>query len=292
MENFTEKEFLIPNPEQYSEFGKPYPGTPTEDPLACCMPYNLFTCENRTAELGLCPNFMSQRCAQKWDDKCDLYLSTTTYWKDFLEKTAEKKFCKLSKDSHCTKLCQPFDPIAQESPQVCDFVGNEITTLNINDPSGENTAITNPTYMKIPCNKTCDLITPDILTATDPVITNCLNNGQCSDILANICDTSVSEKINIAHPELAKICKLRQQNKDAATKANIAAANTSAGTSSGVVQPKLTATRRISENTNSIKLYIIAAVIICLFVLFMLLVLTIGYKPKIHLSRSQKRYKY
>lgn len=262
------REYMLPRAEEYSEFGPPYNADDTSDPTLCCMPGTMFTCQNRTADLGLCPNFMSQKCANKWDETCDIYFASISDWnvrKNFLNKAAEKKFCGLEEKSKCTKLCQPFDPIAQSSEEVCDFVGSETTSL------GDD--IQNPTYMTLPCNKKCDLLGPDVLTADDPIINRCLMYGICTDVLSNICDTADKTNITLIHPDLQNLCQLRKAN---APKIVDPSPAIPAG---GVVQPKLSSVRQPYRKNNSVyemdnKLIGLIVGIAILIVLFVILFVT------------------
>ncbi len=303
------KEFTLSEADEYSEFGLPYEGIPTEDPLSCCMPGSYFSCTNKTADLGLCPLFMSQRCASKWDEQCDIYLSTLSDWnlkRNFINDTAEKKFCSLNQNSNCTKHCQPLDPIAQDSVQVCDFIGTEITTIDENgkivvptstedlvpiankefsvQPEGQRFSDTvatsvsdpsmyldysNPTYMSMPCRKNCDLIAPNNLEIDDPVINACLQYGICSDVLSNICDTADSTGGGISHVELAKLCEIRNVDK-----ANIIQPNQ---TKLQSVRPKFSSHKTPERQCESTTIIMITLFVLLILLLIFIIVLIYGY---------------
>ncbi len=123
----------IPNisANDYSRFGKNYSAFP--DPHASdsvvrqCLPGG-WNADPQLAQLDGCEDFMPARCAGNWDKNCDIYLANIQdidKTRDFLNKAASNKFCRLSDDSRCAIKCEPMDPIAQESPKVCNFYGNE-----------------------------------------------------------------------------------------------------------------------------------------------------------------------
>ena len=61
---------------EYAEFGKPYAAFPeTEDPFDKCLPGN-WVSNPKTAQLSLCQPYASQRCANNWDESCDIYLNS------------------------------------------------------------------------------------------------------------------------------------------------------------------------------------------------------------------------
>lgn len=160
------KEFQLTDADEYSEFGI---NTSADDPLSCCMPGSYFTCSNKTSDLGLCPSFMAQRCATKWDNYCDVYMEAIPDWnsrKNFINQTAEKKYCSLAQGSNCTKLCQPFDPIAQQSFQVCDFVGTEIISINGNKVVPPTTVQPNNAPAPSPTITPAVIVTPASSTTT------------------------------------------------------------------------------------------------------------------------------
>lgn len=203
MDTINLKEYRKVNGDDYSKFGKSYPDFPTEpDPVTCCLPGNFMTC-HPTAQMGLCPEYMSQRCAQNWDDKCDLYLNSTPKIREFVLKTADKKFCKLAPNSACDIKCQPFNPIAQDSPQVCTYVGDE----TLIDPSrvediGYYWPVTISPYYMGKCERDCTMQSQ--IDINDPVIDNCLNYRLCADTLTSIC--KVMDNTKILHPGLKTFC--------------------------------------------------------------------------------------
>src|SRR6266576_4298110 len=128
MEANIYKEFQVSSPQEYSEFGKPLAQYPIDlDPTSSCLSGSLWH-NGELANLGQCAGFMSSKCSQNWDSGCDLYLSGLTdidLLRDFLQQTASKKYCRLADNSKCSINCEPFNPIDQVSPQVCNYYGND-----------------------------------------------------------------------------------------------------------------------------------------------------------------------
>jgi hypothetical protein len=210
MTDINIKEFNVPNASEYSEFGQPYAAFPiSTDPSDSCLKGSLYN-NGALVNLGMCPAFMSGKCADNWDYKCDLYVKGLTdidLLRDFLQQTASKKFCRLSDDSNCSINCAAFSPIDQTSPMVCSYYGNEALidgnqTMDIGTYDKINLS---PTYFER-CSLSCtkfDQITPD-----DPVINNCLSSGLCSGQLTNICAMAAKDGITVNNPVLQQYCNL------------------------------------------------------------------------------------
>jgi hypothetical protein len=193
---------------EYSEFGKPYRAFPLEDNVAdCCLgdsPWNGWSQTN----LDNCPEYMSGRCAVGWDGKCDRYFNGLSLddMRFFLQKTASKKYCRLADGSNCSIKCDPFNPVDQESPEVCSFYGNEtLLDTNATIDVGNYTSVNmSPDYFG-KCSLTCDKI--DKISADDVVINNCITSGLCEPQLQNICQivSATGQKLN--NPALATYCQ-------------------------------------------------------------------------------------
>jgi len=209
----------IPSSE-YSTFGKPYPGFFQErnkDPVNCCLPGAFLDCP-ATAQLDLCPKFMAQRCANSWDEKCDLYLQSRdkiNQVRDFLSDTLNNKFCQLSEDSKCTIRCEPFDPIAQTTQKVCTLFGNDPVVDSsevINIGYYEPVSIS-PNYMGKGCRQTCDVFKPSEIDPNDPLINRILDIGYHSTVLDHICEKSIELNEEISHAGLCRYCDARNEKK-------------------------------------------------------------------------------
>lgn len=197
----------------FSEFGKPYSGyweDRDKDPVDRCLPGAFLSDKFQTAQLDMCPDFMSQRCARDWDSKCDLYfesLENINEVRDFLSKTLSKKFCRLADDSKCTIECQPFDPIAQSTAKVCTYLGSEplrdrMDNLDIGYYFPVNMS---PDYMG-KCMQTCDVVAPNKIDEHDPIIDKILNIGYRSQVLTQLCQLSLDSKTPISNPRLQSYC--------------------------------------------------------------------------------------
>ena len=201
--------------DEYGTFGKPYVVTQEMvDPVDCCLPGSFLNCP-KTTDLGLCPKYMSQRCSSVWDEKCDLYANSIgddEKSKDFFRDLVSKKYCKLSSTSKCSKFCQPFDPVAQQSPSVCTDIGNEVFKLTQDDidVGWYKPVNVGPDYMDR-CKKDCNLIRPEDIEENDTSINTCLQYGFCHDILQDICSFSSGGVFKNKH--LGEYCN-HKQNKD------------------------------------------------------------------------------
>jgi hypothetical protein len=207
------QEFSNTKPSEYSDFGLPYSGYWSEqdkDPVNRCLPGAFMSSGFQTAQLGMCPDFMTQRCGKEWDSKCDLYfesLDNINDVRDFLSQTLSKKFCRLAKDSKCTIQCQPFDPIAQKTAQVCTYLGTEpLKDISDNLDVGYYFPVNmSPDYMG-KCKQNCDVISPDKIDPKDPVIDKILGVGYRSQVLTQICKLSIDSNTPISNPRLAGYC--------------------------------------------------------------------------------------
>jgi len=160
---------------------------------------------------------MSQRCALNWDSKCDLYLDSIdqpAVMKNFLRDAVSKKYCRLSKSSECKTVCQPFNPIVQESPTICGNVGKEtLKDINGKIDIGWNVPINmSPDYMSKSCTETCDVVTPSDIKADDMIINACLKYGYCDDYLNNICLSNKDK--TISHPGVTQFCGTDQKPRE------------------------------------------------------------------------------
>ena len=194
--------------DEYSDFGKPYTEYPTNiDHCECCLPGNFMKCHSLT-NIDMCPEYMAQRCADTWDEKCTIYRESITDTNDlhnFLNNTLSKKYLKLRDDSNCSVSCQPFDPISQESEMVCSIIGNEVLhdTSNTIDVGDNKSVVISGEYMG-KClleNKNIPVIDGDI------VLDSCIKNGACKDTISTLCKGG-----NIKNKSLTDVC-MRVQEK-------------------------------------------------------------------------------
>ena len=127
MTNLTTKEFKITEADNYSEFGKPIVQD-MSDPADVCLP-GAFLDKYQMVQLERCPLLMSQRCAENFDEKCELYfqsLENQNEVNDFLNDTLRKRFCRLKDGSSCKMMCKAFDPLAETSIDICRPVSYKV----------------------------------------------------------------------------------------------------------------------------------------------------------------------
>lgn len=206
---YNAKEITLKKADNYVDFGKPYIDYPeTKDQVDCCLPNNFLKCP-QVINLEMCPTYMAQRCAEKWDEKCDIYSNSLSddEIKTFINKIAYKKYCRLSDSSNCSEKCEPFDPTAQQSVNVCSFIGNEVLidsnqTVDIGVDKPVNVS---PDYMG-KCQQDCDKIKPQDIKEDDDVMNACLLYGFCDDIPDNICKLAHSNGSTIKHGMLSQYC--------------------------------------------------------------------------------------
>lgn len=177
----------------YFEFGVNKPlETKYTDPVDLCLANNFFQLKDNPLVQGdatLCNNFMVQRCAKGWDDKCKLFLDQNID-PTFLLEVAKYKYCTLDPNSNCWEVCKPMNPLAQYSPTVCKVYGNQfyVKDSELYDLAG-NFSLTSKlrntspvTFTKCPVQ--CQGV--EKIEAKDAVMEVCLASGACQDVLQNL----------------------------------------------------------------------------------------------------------
>ena len=201
----------------YGQFGKPYKGFRQDDPVDACMP-DRFLDAPWNYNLGNCKQYMPQRCAENWDNKCQLYVNNiddVTVLKQFLESMANHRFCSLNEKSNCGVVCEPFNPIDQTSPNVCNSMGIDamVNASQSIDTGLYNPVKLSPVYMG-GCMKNCDKIQPSNIKEDDYSINYCLQFGFCGETLSNICKIADNKGENIGNSLLKQYCDIKKQSKD------------------------------------------------------------------------------
>lgn len=179
------------------------------DPVQCCVADNPFYCSGMARPGSWeCRSFMSDRCAQKWDEWCDVSFFNTHFVvpnentrvntperEILLRDTLEKRYCKriesnivendepLGLNGSCNKTCSLFDPTSPQSPSVCNYSGN--------------------------CLLKCDNIPENINDLdNDPQFKACLDHPEkCEQLLTNMCGFAYVNQRNLAGSRLETICK-------------------------------------------------------------------------------------
>lgn len=192
--------------DNYVLFGEPYKEYPARKDVAdCCISGKFFNCPHET-ELGLCPIYMAQRCATKWDEKCDAYvadINNSQKIKSFIEEVARHKYCSLSSDSNCVEVEQPFDPTAQESPKIKITTGNEVynTTQDGIDIGWYGKETLSPDLLGR-CKFQCDASKVE---ESDPIFNLCGKFNGCRKNIVDMCMTAKSIS-DIKNETLKEIC--------------------------------------------------------------------------------------
>jgi len=170
----------------------------------------------------LCNNYMVQRCANKWDSKCEQFLiesNDTLKPKiidglkpaEFLEEVSRWKFCSLDKNdpnAKCVELCEPINPAAQVSPSVCSIYGTEIYNNNslLQDIAGDFPAtakLQGYSPVKISkCPIKCNKI--ENIEENDKVIDLCLTTGRCQDVMMQLAKYVKKNNIEVKNAKFKK----------------------------------------------------------------------------------------
>jgi hypothetical protein len=189
------------------------------DPVQCCLKGQMFACPSNPVrrDIGLCPLFMGQRCAKKWDGYCDLFLSEKdeenvqgSYSNEFLRNAFEAMFCQLDNknpNSLCYERCEMFDP-ASSSPSfmVCKTEGDvayrqsSMLFDNAGDFPQSGMIYTASPIKMTSCPKTCNVYTD--LTDNNRLLNEVLNRGSCPDLVMNLAQNIVSNQVPYTNKRL------------------------------------------------------------------------------------------
>jgi hypothetical protein len=184
----------------YSEFGGPVVQDKS-DPVDICLP-GAFIDKFQLVQLDRCPLLMSQHCAKSFDQKCELYAQSLTDINDlkkFLADTMRKRFYKLSKTSNCSETCEPFDPVAEESVDICYYIGNDVMEdKNLFVDVGLSKAVSISPYYMSKCQLETDT-NPSTIPDNDKLIDMCMDKQTCQDSLIGLCarmtDSTPNQKL-------------------------------------------------------------------------------------------------
>lgn len=199
----------------YANFGANQPGTVSQlDPVACAInnpvtgdPTSMFTCAGnpQRTQLGLIDAYMSQRCANKWDGYCDLYLQQTLkddytgkHAHTFIRDTLMSMFCQNDArfpGSECATRCEQFDPTSSSSFSVCKTMGDVVfrSSGKLEGNKAEFGKLSTAEPIKIgQCPKVCDLLSEDKLTEDNKALNIALDNGIAMDLVQNLVENIIS----------------------------------------------------------------------------------------------------
>lgn len=184
------------------------------DPVEMCLPgrfMNKAALSNFTT--NNCPKFMVQRCANKWDTYCDIYIKESLKsipgdlndQELFMKQVVDSKFCRMNPDipdsQNCKVMRELFDPTLINSPIITSDVGSIIYTTG---PLGE--------YKETGgCPHTCDKI--DFKTIEDdPLFKLCLSKPEedpYRSVIDTVCLAAKDKGYVIKTDKLKNICMKR-----------------------------------------------------------------------------------
>ena len=192
-----------------------------KDPVNCCLDGNFLDCPENPSRFkrDTCPEYMAQRCARNFDDKCDLYLKqlddkdiNSTDSGLFLRKVAEHKYCRLDtsdETAHCATVCEQVNPSAPAgSAVVCRTVGASIfrdpeQLYNLSKDFSQTAKLDSTAPIKFgKCPKTCDVLNLNDFSNGDKVLNECLDRGVCQDVITDLSKNIVKNKIAISNDRL------------------------------------------------------------------------------------------
>lgn len=218
----------------YFEFGVNKPiETKFTDPVDLCLANNFFNLKDNPLVQGdatLCNNYMVQRCAKGWDDKCKLFFNQNID-PTFLLEVAKYKYCTLDPKSNCWEVCKPMNPLAQSSPNVCKVYGNQfyVKDSELYDLAG-NFSLTSKLRNTSPVTFTkCPVLCQGVekIEAKDPVMDACLATGQCQEVLQNLAIYASENNLPVAHEKFREFMNSYIMNKAPIVPANEVAPPTS-----------------------------------------------------------------
>jgi hypothetical protein len=210
---------------QYYKFGINKPVAPNvSDPVDCCIGNKYMNCPENPLRYDnlMCNNFMIQRCAKNWDEKCSQYLSESMQPylpknldslppAEILEEIARTKYCMLDKsdpNAKCVELCEPLNPLDQTSASVCSIYGTEIYEDDsyLKDIAGDFPAtakLRNTSRVRIgKCPIICKGV--DKIEENDPVINMCLTTGKCSDVMQQLAQYALKNNVPVKNEKFKK----------------------------------------------------------------------------------------
>lgn len=166
-------------------------------------------------KLDKCPEYMAQRCARSWDEKCDIYLLQSDDKRngnDFIDLVASKKYCRnvgANNDETCVEIYK--DGIytkeketAYTDPQNLLKVSDNFGNLRdfIVDGKAEITPL-----RAGKCGKKCDILNLVNFGNDDRVLNECLDRGSCQEVMMNLAENLVINNIDIKNERMKKFIK-------------------------------------------------------------------------------------
>ena len=166
-------------------------------------------------KLEKCPEYMAQRCARSWDEKCDIYLLQSDDKRngnDFIDLVASKKYCRnvgANNDETCVEVHNngfytQEKETAYTDPQNLLKVSNDFG--NLRDFIVEGKAEISPLRVG-KCNKKCDILNLANFGNDDRVLNECLDRGSCQEVMMNLAENLTINNIDIKNERMKKFIK-------------------------------------------------------------------------------------
>jgi len=166
-------------------------------------------------KLEKCPEYMGQRCARNWDEKCDIYLLQSDDKRngnDFIDLVASKKYCRnvgANNDETCVESYSD-GFYTQEKETVYTDPQNLLKVSdnfgNLRDFIVEGKAEISPLKAK-KCGKKCDILNLANFGNDDRVLNECLDRGSCQEVMMNLAENLVINNIDIKNERMKKFIK-------------------------------------------------------------------------------------
>ncbi len=164
-------------------------------------------------KLEKCPDYMSQRCARNWDDKCDIYmlqLDDKRDGNDFINLVASKKYCRsvggngTCVNSYKDGIYVEENESAYTNPQNLLSVSNNFE--NLRDFVVEGKAEITPLKAG-KCDKKCDILNLANFGNDDRVLNECLDRGSCQEVMMNLAENLTINNIDVKNERMKKFIK-------------------------------------------------------------------------------------
>jgi hypothetical protein len=187
------------------------------DPTNCCLEGMYLNCPENPwrFEAGLCQQFMGQRCARTWDNKCDLYLEqqgsadfTGKKSSNFLFEAFTSKYCRddtTDPNNKCYTRCEMMNPLSPAGAVVCKSYGNnayrkidDLQAVSTNFLSDARLDSTSPLYVH-KCPKTCDILSLNDFGEDNRLLNEVLDRGVAQAGLMNLAENVVKNSIPVTN---------------------------------------------------------------------------------------------
>ncbi len=187
------------------------------DPVEMCLPgrfMNKAALSNFTT--NNCPRFMVQRCANKWDKYCEIYINESLKslpgeandQELFIKQMIDHKFCRLDTSNPNSKNCKTmqelFDPTLINSPVVSSDQGSIVYTEGPLDGYKETGG----------CFHKCDNIDLNTI-EDDPLFQVCLKKPEedpYRSVIDNVCLLANQNGYSIKGDRLKELCGMRRKD--------------------------------------------------------------------------------